>query len=620
MRPVTYLLAAGLAAAVAALLFALVPGPSQPVSPSTVAATPQSAQSTTGTGIGRCASCHAEVVAAYRGHGMSRSIGPAGTVDAGAITNPRTGSKYEISTDSSGPMLTATSSAGGTRRQRIVGRIGAGIFDTSWVGAEVNGATGVTTDRLFFAPVESVTGHGLQLSPFDLHAGSPGIDQALTNDCLTCHTTDTPRPSPFPANDLGADAFTRLSPLTCSACHGDVDKHLEIMGGRAKGTDAQGLEITRIARRAAPAQRDICARCHLQGDARIELVTGAPSPEHPIAAQIAVLVPRRAMTDFRFVGQLERLSLSACFKNSPAMTCTTCHDPHTGASAQGVARFDASCVTCHDDPARHPATGTAQLGSCVECHVRRSQPFDLPHVRTADHFIRRRIEPPRTDVPHRQFSAREGEFDVYDDGRLAAALKTPEGRRWRSGVLAMGLLTFGRFAESANAFATFPPPGSALARTASAPPGFAPLETHPAFHIARGFALIGAGNLKAARDAFSDAIAVDPRSAQARLARARVSLDAGDVRTAMIDTQAIIDTYPRAEQPWDLRVGIAQRVGRPDLALTAADASTRLWPSNAHAWIALAAAAEASGDVERARKARERALTLTGRLKPAPTQ
>jgi predicted CXXCH cytochrome family protein len=626
MRPVTYVVAAGLAAALAALLFAFVPGPSPPVSSSGAAAPPQSASSGNGSGIGRCSSCHAEIVAAYRAHGMSRSIGPAGAVQGGIITNPRSGSRYEISTDSAGPLLTAITTAGGTRRQRIVGRIGAGIFDTSWIGAEVNSATGATTDRLFFAPVETVTGHGLQLSPFDLHAGSPGMDQALTNDCLTCHTTDTPRPPPFPPNDLGSDAFTRLSPLSCSACHGDVERHVEIMSGRSRQADAQGLGITRLARLPAPAQRDVCARCHLQGDARIELVTGAPSPEHPLAAQIPVLVPRRAIADFRFVGQLERLALSACFRNSPAMTCTTCHDPHTGSSAQGVARFDAACVTCHDNPARHPEIGTAQPGSCVGCHVRRSQPFDLPHVRTADHFIRRRIEPPSMDVPHRQFSAADGDVDLYDDGRLVAALKTPEGRRWRSGVLAMGFLTFGRFAESAQQFGMFPPPGSGLARTASAPPGFTPLETHPAFHTARGLALIGAGNLKAARDAFSDAIAVDPRSAQARLARARLSLDAGDIRTAMIDTQAVIDMYPRAEQPWDLRMEIAQRVGRPDLALTAADASTRLWPSNAHAWAALAAAAEAGGDVERARTARDRAAALTGRaqvsgrLKPAPTR
>jgi predicted CXXCH cytochrome family protein len=620
MRPVTYLVLAVAAAGIAALLFAFGPRGSQS-SASDSAAPPTSAQLPAATGMGRCASCHEEIVTAYRGHGMSRSIGRADRVDAGTVSNPITKTRYEISVDSGSPLLTATTADGGVRRQRIVGRIGAGIFDTSWVGAEIDPTTGRTTERLFFAPVETVTGHGLQLSPFELHEGSPGMDQALANECLTCHTTDTPRPPPFPANDLGSDAFTRFSPLTCEACHGDVEKHADIMSGRSAG-EPHGLGIARLGRRSPGEQRDVCARCHLQGDARIELVTGRPSAEHPIAAQIPVLVPHRVQTDFRFVGQLERLALSACFKNSPAMTCSTCHDPHTSAAAApDVSRFDAACLTCHTDPAPHTTLTVAHVtgeaprseAGCVDCHVRRSQPFDLPHVRTSDHFIRRRIERPAMDVPHRQFSAREGEFDVYDDGRLASALRTAEGKRWRSGVLAMGLLTFGRFPEAARHFSAFPPPGSDLARTATAPPGFAPLETNTAFHTARGFALIGAGQLDAAHAAFSDAIAVDSRTAHARLARARMSVDRGDIRAAMIDTQAVIDTYPRAEQPWDLRVEIARRVNRPDLALTAADASTQLWPSNPYAWSALAASAEARGEAERARLARERVAALTGR-------
>ena len=620
MRPFTYAAAAVAALAMAVLAIAFVPRSSRQADEPEVSPAPAPAASTTAAGMGRCASCHAAVVAAYRNHGMAKSIGRAGNVEAGQVSNPLTGTRYEITSGSNGPLLTATSADGGVRVQRIVGRIGAGIFDTSWIGAEIDGATGNVTERLFFAPVETVSGHGLQLSPFELHKGSPGMDQALTNDCLTCHTTDVPRPPPFPANDLGSDAFARLSPLGCDACHGDTGKHVTIMSGPARG-DAQGLGIARLGRLPAGTQRDVCARCHLQGDARIELVSGAPSREHPIAAQIPVLVTRGPEADFRFVGQLERLALSACFRGSPAITCTTCHDPHTAVATQGVASFDARCVACHKDLGAHTTLTVAQVtgeaprtgAGCVDCHVRRSQPFDLPHIRTADHFVRRRIERPRMDVPHRQFNAREGSVDLFDDGRLAAGLQSAEGKTWRSGVLGMGLLSLGRFRESAQHFSVFPRPGSAPARTASAPAGFAALETSSAFHTARGLALIGAGRLDDARAAFSDAIEVDPRNASARLARARLSLDGGDIRTATIDTQAIIDTYPRAEQPWDLRVEIAQRVGRTDLAFTAADASTRLWPSNPHAWLALAAAAGARGDVERARMARDRAAKLIGR-------
>jgi Tfp pilus assembly protein PilF len=122
--------------------------------------------------------------------------------------------------------------------------------------------------------------------------------------------------------------------------------------------------------------------------------------------------------------------------------------------------------------------------------------------------------------------------------------------------------------------------------------------------------LMGSGKIEAATRAFSDAIAIDPGAADARMARARLRLDAGDVKGAGLDTEAVIKTYPLAEQPWDLRIEIARRMGRVDLALSAADASTRLWPFNPRTWALVAELAEQSGQTDRARQARERSLAL----------
>jgi hypothetical protein len=578
-----------------------------------------------------CADCHAPVVKSFLGHGMSRSVGPAEGVTARVVTNPLSKVRYAVTTGPGGPLLTATYPDGGTRRQRIVGRIGAGIFDTSWVGTEMD-AQGAVTGRLFYAPVEMLTGHGLALSPFEQHPDSAGLDLALTGRCLTCHTTDPPlglpgaavpaaprpRRAPFPANHLGADAFQHLSPLTCGACHGETARHLDILSG-ATTAPRGDIGLRRLGALAPGAQRDVCARCHLQGDARIELADPAAGGEAPLAGRVPVLVPRKAPADFRFVGQLERLALSACFQGSPAMTCTTCHRPHAGVAAQGVESFDAACRQCHGVRANHTSltvsavTGGAarSSGGCVDCHVRRSAPFDLPHVRSADHFIQRRIARPRLDVPHRQFADPEGELTLHDDGRLAAALQTPEGRRWQAGVVAIGLLPMLRVAESARLFDKFPPPGSAAARQPTAPAGLTPLETTPSFHVARGLALMATGSAGAARAAFSDAVELDPLAADARLARARLALAMGDLPGALRDTQDVIDAFPRAEQPWDLRVELARRAGRPDLVLSALDASTRLWPSNARAWHELALLLERRGDTERARRARERARALS---------
>jgi hypothetical protein len=580
-------------------------------------------------GLQACAGCHAAVVNKYLEHGMSRSIGRAEGISPGVVTNPSSKVRYEVSAGAAGPLLTATFPDGGTRRQRIVGRIGAGIFDTSWVGAELDGDA--VTGRLFFAPVETLTGRGLTLSPFELHPGSAGMDLALTRACLTCHTryrsedlpgaalsAVPPSAGPYPAHHLGADAFEHLSPLGCGACHGGGERHADIISGKVKAPEGD-IGLRRLGRLPPAAQRDVCARCHLQGDVRVDLVPGGVRVDTPLAGQIPVLVPRKALPDFRFVGQLERLALSECFKKTPAMTCTTCHQPHSGVAVQGVESFDAACQRCHAVAPSHTSlTVPAVAGhparsakGCVDCHVRRSAPFDLPHIRSADHLIQRRIRLPRLDVPHRPFADEAGELALYDDGRLAPFLATPEGQRWQSGVLAMGLMSMMRLEEAARHFEKFPPPGSAEARRPFAPAGFAPLETDAGFHTARGVVLMTRGAVDGARAAFSDAIALDPHAADARLARARLALAAGDLPSVLRDTQAVIDAYPKAEQPWDLRVEVARRAGRPDLALSALDASTRLWPSNAKAWLELSVLAGQAGNHERARRARERVRALS---------
>lgn len=580
-----------------------------------------------------CARCHEGVVDAYLGHGMAHSVGLLGSVTAGEAFNPATGQHYRVTPDAEGAVLTARFADGGIRQQRLVGRIGAGKLAASWVGSEIEPASGMITGRLFFAPVESITGLGYRLAPFELHGAAGGFGLPLTDDCLTCHTLGrsaalssaaTPigaTGDPFPRDHLGADAFEQLSPLACDACHGDVSGHMDVILGRAKAAPGE-VGLTRLADLPSARQRDICARCHLQGDARIDLVDGDVSPHVPLAGQIPVLTTVQPTDDFRFVSQLERLSLSACFAGSPEMTCTTCHRPHQGVAEQGAARFDAACSACHADleQPHTPLTVEAVTGAparseggCVDCHVRRSQPFDLPHVRSADHRIQRRIAPPETDLPHRQFGDRQAALRLFDAERLSPVLDTDSGRLWLDGVMAMGLASMGRFDEARERFARFPAPGTPEAIRASAPPGLSPLEPRVAFHTLRASLLMTEGKLEEARSAYSDALTLQPLAATALLGRARLNLDLGDLRAALVDSQTVIDTYPSAEQPWQLRLEIAERHNRPDLALAALNAITRLWPSDASHWLKKAILLRRQGAVAES----DHALDQVRRLQPA---
>lgn len=595
-----------------------------------------------------CAGCHYGIVEAWTGHGMAASVGdlahPSRLPEPGAVTNPLSGQRFEITVRGDEAWLTATTARGGTRRQRLVGRIGAGVFDVSWVGEEIDPGTGEGTGRLFFAPVETITDHGLDLSPFELHEGSPGMDMALTGDCLTCHTTDRPADldgasraadgrSVYPANALGSAAFHHLDAIGCADCHGDTSRHRAIATGQDPPREGEGLGLRRMGELTAVELRDVCARCHLQGEVRTELGSGleagAPRRDRPLAGQIPVLVPVRDPTEFRFVGQMEQLALSPCFRASPEMTCTTCHDPHTAVRAQGTESFDAACASCHGgaDPgdgagshcSRDPGLTVARVTGrpartetgCVDCHVPRAEPADLPHVEAADHRVRRHLptpetgsedaaaDPTRHGLPeHRGVLDREGPMRLYldpHDDRLTAALATAAGKRWRRGVEAMGMVSLGRLEEAAERFAGFPAPGSPEARRPTAPEPLVPLETEPLFHHLRAVVLQATGRFEEALAAYGDALELDPGRASARIGRAELRLRLGDYRGLVADTEEVIRAHPEAEAPWLLRAEMALRLERPDMALTAFEEAASRWPSNPAVWAQIARLRRALG-------------------------
>lgn len=573
-----------------------------------------------------CHQCHRNVVETYLRHGMADSLGPLPVAPRGELVNPTSGTRYTLEPDASGGTLTATFADGGRRRQRLVGRIGAGRLDTSFVGTELD-ADGRSTNRLFFTPLEWITGHGLALAPFELDPSPAGLDRPVTARCLECHTGDLPAREPYPRNRLGDDALHRLRPLDCSACHGDTTRHADLMLDRAQPTDADDIGLARLSELPAPEQRDRCARCHLEGDANLELAPrshGGDQPGEPsVLARRPALVPARSNDDFRFVGQLERLALSACFRESPSMTCTSCHLPHTAVYEQGPVAFDAACMRCHVDACSRPATLTVPQVSgaparsaegCIDCHVRRSQPFDIPGLVTADHFVRSRIPLPST-APARTMADPGGPLAVFDDGRLAPALATEGGRRWSQGLAALGYVKQGRMSEAATVLATFPAPGSDAARIPSAPPGLPPLESCADFHHLRGVVLEATGDRPGAAAAYGDALACDPGHPEARLNRAAARLSLGQPQLAAEDAAVLATAYPQAEKPQTLRSLLAAQAGDIDAQLAALRASLARWPSDARLWQTLGRLELARGDAQAAhslQRAAELAPALPG--------
>ena len=577
--------------------------------------------------VTQCRKCHAEIVDAFLNHGMVRSLAPVGEVRPSVTENPRSGARYEITHDDRGPVMVGSMPGGGQRRQRLVGRIGAGVMDTSWVAAEIDQGTGLTTGRLFFAPVEEITNHGAVLSPFEHLDNSAGPNRELTQACLHCHTDDRvttlPNAAPavgnsgvFPANELGVDAFAHLSPLTCDSCHGDSAEHMRVADRISDPTGDVGIE--RLAELPAPVQRDVCSRCHLEGIFQVPLTFERPNLDSPLCAQVPVLVADYTGDDYRFVSQMERLAMSPCFTKSEHMTCTTCHDPHRSVTDQGVASFDAACLKCHPDSARkhtdlsvESITGEAPRSDqgCVDCHVRRSQPYDLPHLRTADHNVRRQIPLPET-LEYRLLPEADAELRVYDDGRLQPILETEAGRRWHDAVVAIGLAATGRTREAADYFAEFPPPGTEAARTPTAPEGLLPVATHPMFHKTRAVALLSEQDISGAIAALGDALLLAPERADIRTERAQMLVASGNTAQAREDCEAVLEKHPTAAIAWLARGAVAMQTGDSEGAITALENAGRQWPSDPSLWRMLGMLYERTGRSEDARAAVSRAERL----------
>ncbi len=560
--------------------------------------------------LATCAECHASVVESFLGHGMAYTIGPVEDPPSGSVTNPTTGDEYTFAREDGALVMRHDRADGGRRVARVMGRYGAGVMDMSFIGSELD-AEGRPVGRMVFLPLERMRGAGLVLSPFEHGAPGTGLEMPFATECLRCHTTQDPADLPgvargvegdhvWPGEQLGPDVFEHLEPLACDACHGPTEEHARLKRLSLERGEVTPLGLERLGDLPAGRQRDVCSKCHLEGDGHMELgevARGGPQPEDFLLRR-PVLVPTRTGDDFHFVGQVHRLSMSACFGAPEGLTCTSCHDPHTAVAAQGTASFDRRCMDCHDDGADCVRPAELEVSAvtgdpartpdgCVDCHVRRSQPFDIPGVRTADHFVRRRIPLPET-MPMRELEDPGGGLRVFDDGRFAERLATPEGRAWNDVLVGLRLGAMGRVSEALELAQSMPPPGSVVStRPESWSEGedaLPSLRRAAVVHHLRGLLYEAAARPIEARDAYSDALRVDPAHPQARLNRGSLALSLGDTDAALADAAELARLYPEAEKPWNLRALVAARTQAwPALAAALTESLAR-WPADPSAW------------------------------------
>jgi predicted CXXCH cytochrome family protein len=241
-----------------------------------------------------------------------------------------------------------------------------------------------------------------------------GPAQNWNHMCAECHSTNVEK-NYVAAEDRFATTWTDVN-VGCEACHGPGSRHVEWASAAERSSDAtRGLvfrltdrssarwafsEGDPIAKRSTPltdhVEVESCARCHAR---RAQLW---PDYRHgqPLAQthRVALLDEDLYYADGQIEDEVyEYGSFLQSRMYAQGVTCSDCHEPHSG---QLRAAGNAVCAQCHEtahydttDHHRH-ANGTP-AAQCVSCHMTERMYMVVDGRR--DHSFR----VPRPDLSHR---------------------------------------------------------------------------------------------------------------------------------------------------------------------------------------------------------------------------
>ncbi len=390
--------------AVVLLLFAGVPGPSEPA-PAYVGDEP-------------CSVCHESEFQSFRRTAMGRTIGRPGGDDVLAglagtteFYSPqvdrhysvfRRGDRYfhrETQKDSDGRLLYSAEEA-------LSHAVGSGLNGFSYLLRR--------GDRLYMSPLTYYTRKTRwDLSPGYARGTFSSFSRPVTVECLVCHS-GRPNPVPGTVNAYRDPPFLSLH-IGCERCHGPGSEHVERAGDGE--TDPSKLAIVNPARLTGTLRDNICDQCHLRGDARVL----RPGKTHldfragePLDETVAVFsVPLEYQGEaFSGISQGERMRASRCWEESRgALGCISCHNPHAEPEPEQRAdHYRRSCLGCHQQEscAAPPESrqSTDPPDDCISCHMPASPLEGVPHSIGTDHRISR--FPPKSPASLDELKDRPG--------------------------------------------------------------------------------------------------------------------------------------------------------------------------------------------------------------------
>ena len=202
--------------------------------------------------------------------------------------------------------------------------------------------------------------------------GQIDFGRLIVPHCLECHSTS------FPIRTVaGAARYSRdyVLGISCEKCHGDGSAHVRYQTSHP--TETSGRYILNPARFSRDRKVDNCALCHA-GERDPKVPPFSYRPGDKLDDYFAPPANAAATADVHG-NQVALLQRSKCFRSSPGMSCSTCHDVHR--PQRDVTAFVEKCLACHETSQHPMATeiGERLTTACIDCHMpnRRSKAIEI---------------------------------------------------------------------------------------------------------------------------------------------------------------------------------------------------------------------------------------------------
>ncbi|MFD0797254.1 multiheme c-type cytochrome [Maribacter chungangensis] len=192
-------------------------------------------------------------------------------------------------------------------------------------------------------------------------------ERPVRDACIKCHVTFAENKGSIKGNQYEKERI--LFGVDCQKCHGPAQKHVDYQRVTRAETAQFIVKFDTLSRQ----QRlDVCAQCHsglrttvkgnpflfLPGQ-NLEEYSKGTAPENDIELDV-------------HGNQYGLLIQSECFKQTPKMDCTTCHNPHEKQRGN-TNYFNMQCIGCHSEKTMGCSSNTSKPDmmsqNCISCHM-----------------------------------------------------------------------------------------------------------------------------------------------------------------------------------------------------------------------------------------------------------